>query len=161
MLNRIELCLVVLLLISGSPLVSAQTKVTNSTSRTATKLSGRWRVTFTFAGRGEHNLTFEAKEKNFGSFLLLDTGPDGKPEQATRSAAWSELPNERVSFSGEVELPIGTCCREIGTLVFKGRFKSENSVTGKTIFITSVDEEENPYQFRSLIGTFTATRLTD
>jgi hypothetical protein len=123
------------------------------------RLTGRWQVKFMLAGRPESNLIFEAKKRSVGSLLLLDSGPDGKAEETPRPAAWSELTNDRVSFSGEVELPIGNCCREIGTLIFKGRFQSANTVIGKLIFVTSVDEEENPYQFRSLIGTFSATRL--
>lgn len=121
---------------------------------------GRWRVKFKFTGGAEKNLILEAKDKGSGSFQMLDTEPDNKPLLRTLPAAWSELSNDRVSFSGEVELPIGTCCREIGTLLFKGRFASHNSVTGKFIFVTSVDEEENPYQFRTVIGTFTATRIS-
>ena len=124
------------------------------------KLEGRWRVKFGFAGRGEKNLILEAKDNGVGAFLLLDTEPDDKPRRDPLPAAWSQLTNDRVSFSGEVELPIGTCCREIGTLLFKGKFASHDSLTGKVIFVTSVDEEENPYQLRSLIGTFTATRVS-
>ena len=93
------------------------------------------------------------------SFLLLDTGPDDKPVADPQPAAWSQLTNDRVSFSGEAELPIGTCCREIGTLIFKGKFTSSNSISGKLIFVTSIDEDESPNKLRSVVGTFTATRL--
>jgi hypothetical protein len=127
----------------------------------AANLTGRWRVKFTLSGGGEKNLVFDSKARGSGSFLLLDTGPDDKPAAAPQPAAWSQLTNDRVSFSGEAELPIGTCCREIGTLIFKGRFNSNNSISGKLIFVTSVDEEESPYKFRSLVGTFTATRLLE
>ena len=91
--------------------------------------------------------------------LLLDTGPEDKPVHDPLPAVWSSLTNDRVSFSGEAELPIGTCCREIGTIVFKGKFISHNSISGKLVFVTSVDEDESPYKLRSVIGTFTATRL--
>jgi hypothetical protein len=60
-----------------------------------------------------------------------------------------------------VELPIGTCCRETGTLIFKGKFGSGNAVTGKVIFVGSTEEEENPIGFRAMIGTFTATRIPE
>ncbi len=72
---------------------------------------------------------------------------------------WSELTNGRVSFAGQVELPLGTCCREIGTVIFNGKFDSDNSISGKFIFVTNIDEEESPYKFRSEIGTFTAVRM--
>lgn len=123
------------------------------------KLTGRWRVIFSITGDAKKNLIFEPKAKGVGSFSLLDTGVDDKPVPDAIPAAWSELTNNRVSFSGEVELPLGTCCREFGTLMFKGRFETSDSITGKIIFVTSVDEDESPYKFHSTVGTFTATRI--
>jgi len=108
----------------------------------------------------EKNLILVSQEKGVASFLLLDTWPDDKPVPNSLPAVWSRLTNDRVSFSGEAELPIGTCCREIGTLIFKGKFSSPNSISGKVVFVTSVDEDESPYKLRSVIGSFTATRLT-
>lgn len=128
------------------------------TPQRPTNLAGRWRVKFTLGGL-EKNLVLVAGSRGSASFLLLDTGPDDKPVVDPQPAAWSQLTNDRVSFSGEAELPIGTCCREMGTLIFKGKFISSNSISGKLIFVTSVDEEESPYKFRSLVGTFTATRV--
>ena len=122
-------------------------------------LVGRWRVKFTLSGIGEKNLVFDSQAKGSGSFLLLDTGPDNKPVATSLPAAWSQTTNDRVSFSGEVELPIGTCCREVGTLIFKGKFSSSNSISGKAIFVTSTVDEENCLGFRSMLGTFTATRI--
>jgi len=88
--------------------------------------------------------------------MLLDTGPDDKPVPDPAPAVWSQLTNNRVSFSGETELPLGTCCREIGTLIFKGKFQSNTSIVGKLIFVTNIDEEESPYKYSSRVGTFTA-----
>jgi len=122
-------------------------------------LVGRWNVKFTFAGREAKNLVFEAQPRGSGSFLLLDTAEDSKPEPFTHPAAWAQTTNDRFSFSAEVELPIGTCCREVGTLIFKGKFDSNTAVSGKVIFVASTTDEENPIGFRSLIGTFTATRV--
>ena len=122
-------------------------------------LTGRWQVKFTFAGRTDMNLILDAQAKGSGTFLLLDTAPDSKPETSPRPAAWLQTTNDRVSFSGEAEIPFGTCCRETGTLIFKGKFGSNNSLTGKVIFAGSTEEEENPIGFRAMIGTFTATRV--
>ena len=122
-------------------------------------LVGRWKVKFSMMGL-EKNLILVSQEKGVASFLLLDTWPDDKPVPNSLPAVWSRLTNDRVSFSGEAELPIGTCCREIGTLIFKGKFSSPNSISGKVVFVTSVDEDESPYKLRSVIGSFTATRLT-
>jgi hypothetical protein len=115
-------------------------------------------VKFTLSGIGEKNLIFESGPKGAGSVLLLDTGPDNTAEADPRPAVWSQITNNRVSFSGEVELPIGTCCRETGTLIFKGKLDSSNSFSGKTIFVGNTVDEENPNGFRSTVGTFTATR---
>ena len=123
------------------------------------KLTGRWQVSFALNGDAKKSLIFEPKAKGAGSFSLLDTGPDNKPVPDPVSAAWSELTNNRVSFSSEVEMPLGTCCREFGTLMFKGKFESPDSIKGTIVFVTSVDEEESPYKFHSAVGTFTATRL--
>ena len=121
------------------------------------KLAGRWRVTFSLTGDPEKHLIFEVKPKGAGSFQLLDTGPDNKPVPDPAPAVWSELDNDRVSFTGETELQLGDCCRQVGTLIFKGKFKSITSITGGIIFVTSIDEEESPYKYRSHVGTFTAT----
>lgn len=129
-----------------------------ATPTRAMKLNGRWRVKFTIGGV-EKNLILVSQARGVASFLLLDTGPDDKPVPDPQPAAWSQLTNDRVSFSGEAELPIGTCCREKGTLIFKGKFSSSNTISGRLIFVTSVDEEESPYRFRSVVGTFTATRV--
>jgi hypothetical protein len=124
-----------------------------------TNLSGRWQVKFNLSGVGEKNLLFQAHIKGSGSFLLLDTGPNGESVTDVLSAAWSQPTNDRVNFSGEVELPIGTCCREIGTLILKGKFTSSNSISGKAIFVASTVDEENYTGFRSMLGSFTATRI--
>lgn len=121
------------------------------------KLAGRWHVTISLQGDAKRNLIFEPQPKGDGSFKLLDTGAGNTPVADPAPAAWSELSNNRVSITGEVELQIGDCCREIGTLIFKGKFQSKTSITGKLIFVTSIDDEESPYQFRSHVGTFTAT----
>jgi len=126
-----------------------------SANQSAT-IVGRWRVKFTLSGVGEKNLVFEAQAKGAGSFLLLDTGPDNNPVPDSLPATWSQTTNDRVNFSGEAELPIGKCCRETGTLIFKGKFKG-NLIEGKAIFIGTTVDEENLNGYRSLVGTFTAT----
>ena len=148
-------CLIFLTLtaiqVSAVPLLNCQT------ANAPPKLIGRWHVKFTLAGV-EKNLSFESKANGVGFFLLLDTGPDNERVPAPAPVVWTQLTNGRVSFSAEAELPLGTCCREMGTMVFKGRFDSNSVLSGRLIFITSVDEEENPYKYRSLVGTFIARR---
>ena len=122
------------------------------------KLRGRWHVTFKMDGL-EKNVIFEASDNGSGSFKLLDTAVDDKPVAHAVPGVWSQLTNDRVSFSGEAELPIGTCCREVGTMIFKGRFTPQNTISGTLIFVTSVDQEESAFKFRSEVGTFTASRV--
>ena len=122
------------------------------------KLTGRWRVKFSLVQTKDKNLIFEAKPKGSGAFLLLDTGPDDKPVPDPLPAVWSEIDNGRVSFASNVELPLGTCCREVGTLIFKGTYAGDNLIKGRAIFIASTTDEENFIGYRSDVGTFTATR---
>ena len=149
---RILLRVIITSLILISSLAAQQT--TPSISKP--KLSGRWHVTFSLQGDPKKNLIFEPRVNGAGTFKLLDTGADNKPVPDPAPAVWSELSNNRLSFTGEIEMQLGSCCREVGTLIFKGKWQSNTSITGKIIFVTSVDEEESPYQFRSYIGTFTA-----
>lgn len=152
---------VILISIFGAQGVAFQSTVPHAAVLPAqgTNLSGRWQVKFNLSGVGEKNLVFDAQAKGSGSFLLLDTAPDGKSVADPQPAAWSQTTNNRVSFSGEVELPIGTCCREVGTLIFKGKFNSSDVIGGKAIFITSTVDEENFNGFRTSVGTFTAARF--
>ena len=131
-----------------------------ATPKSETVFTGRWRVKFFISGL-EKNLILEAKTQGAASLSFLDSGPDNKPVPNPLAAAWALLTNERVSFSGEAELPIGTCCREWGSLIFKGKFSSSNSISGTLIFVTSVAEEESPYKFHTVVGTFRANRVLD
>jgi hypothetical protein len=142
--------LLVLLIIGGALLSVA--------AQQAASPVGRWEVKFTLLDSAEKHLVFTAQENGDGSFQLLDTAPDNKPVKEPRAAAWS-LTNGNLSITGEVELPIGNCCRETGTLIFKSKFKNSNSLEGKLIFVTNTDEEESAYQYHSTVGTFTASRV--
>ena len=153
------ICLIVTSAVTAQCATKTPTFAKQSVSHAAANLAGRWRVTFSFSKEPEKHLIFDAKPKGAGSFLLLDTGPNDEAAKDPVPAVWSELSNDRISFSGEAELPIGTCCREIGTVVFKGRFSSDDVISGKLVFVTSVDEEESPYKLRSVIGVFTARRI--
>lgn len=127
-------------------------------ARPEPNLSGRWHVKFSLSAKDEKNLIFEAKPKGNGTLMLLDTGPDNKPVPDPQPAVWSEITEKRVNITANVELPLGTCCREAGTLIFKGTFASDNLIKGRTIFIATSTDEENFIGFRSDVGTFTATR---
>ncbi len=144
-----KFCLALILLAATTTLVASSPEP---------KLTGRWRVKFSLVQTKDKNLIVDVKPKGSGAFLLLDTGPDDKPVPDPLPAVWSEIDNGRVSFAGNVELPLGTCCREVGTLIFKGTYAGDNSIKGRAIFIASTTDEENFIGYRSDVGTFTATR---
>ena len=144
-----------LLCLIGIGASSAHAQTSNAVSPV-----GRWQVKFKLVDTVEKNLVFTAQEGGDGSFQLLDTSPDNKPVTNLHAAAWS-LAKGSLSISGEAELPIGTCCRETGTLILKAKFDSNNSISGKLIFVTNVDEDESPYKYHATAGTFTATRLSE
>jgi len=125
---------------------------------TAPGAVGRWRVKFALINTPEKNLEFTAQEGGDGTLQLLDTGPDNKPVPNPQAASWS-LATNNLSISGEVELQTGTCCRETGTLILKSKLTSADSISGKLIFVTNIDEDESPYKYHATTGTFTATRL--
>lgn len=149
------LILISLFVIQG---VALQSTTPQANAAQPTNFVGRWHVKFALMGNSERNLVFTAQNHGEGSFQLLDTGPDENPVPSPNAAAWS-LTNGNLSFSGEAELPMGTCCREMGTLIFKSKLSSGNSISGKLIFVTNTEEDESPYKYHSTIGTFTASRL--
>ena len=140
--------LVIALTLSGTPAARSETR----------SLTGRWRVEFSLTSGEKKHLLFEAKAKGDGTLFGLDTAEGNKQSTESLPAVWSETNNERLTFSGDIELPLGTCCREVGTLIFKGAFVTDNSLKGRAIFITNTTDEENFVGYRSDIGSFTATR---
>jgi hypothetical protein len=154
-----SLILMSVVTVQGVAFQATSPQATASSPQTAI-LGGKWRVRFSFPGVGDKNLIFESHAKGSGSFLLLDTEPDNKPSATSLPAVWTQTTNDRVNFAGEVELPYGTCCREIGTLIFNGKSGAGNSISGKAVFVTST-VDENLIGFRSMVGTFTANRLTN
>ena len=125
---------------------------------TAASPVGRWQVKFTVIDTPEKNLVFTAQEGGDGSFQFTDTGPDNKPVPKPHAAAWS-LAKGSLSISGEAEVQTGACCKETGTLILKAKFAGSDSISGKLIFVTNIDEDEGPYKYHATVGTFTASRL--
>jgi len=121
-------------------------------------LGGHWRVEFALSSGEKKHLIIEAKAKGNGTLLGVDTAEGNKQTPESLPAVWSETSNGRVTFSGDIELPLGTCCREVGTLILKGAYVSDTSLKGRAIFITSTTDDENFIGYRSDVGAFTATR---
>lgn len=149
-------CLISLATANGVAPTNPQSKE----SLKETSFVGRWNVKFALMGGEEKNLVLIVQENGVAVLELKDTGPDNKPVPTPQPAVWSKT-LDSLSVTTEVELPTGTCCRATGTLIFKAKAKSTNSISGRLIFVTNIEEDESPYKFHSTVGTFTATRSTD
>src|ERR1043166_8244551 len=128
----------------------ASQKLLSKDSSKETSFVGRWQVKFKMVDGDEKNVVLVAQENGMGSFELLDTGPDNKPVLTPQPATWSKT-HDKISVSSNLELPIGTCCRETGTLILKAKFASGSSFSGKLIFVTNIDEDESPYKYHSTV----------
>jgi hypothetical protein len=119
-----------------------------------------WDVSFTLMGPTANvvprRLFFMSFTDNTGTFRM--TGPRTTwPVQTTFPAVWAAPTPTFMSFSGEVEFPIGNCCRETGTLIFKGDRSNTGVISGAAIFVTNVQSPANPVPYIIRTGTFVAT----
>lgn len=113
---------------------------------------GRWKVEINFADGNKRSLRFDAQADGKGTFLLLDPmlsrwGP-AKPSEAK----WTPGDQNSVTFSGAVEFPLGNVGRDAGTLIFKGKFETADSISGQVEFAPLVGDRPSKH------GTFKATR---
>jgi len=125
----------------------------------APDLAGRWKVEFTFLATEKHELEFDAKASGAGTFLLLDARSNLLPPAEPAKATWKRVDSSQVTFSGEIEFPIGNVGRNPGILVFKGRFESQTSISGSAAFFA---QGQNPNDAKSVpakTGKFTAERV--
>jgi hypothetical protein len=121
---------------------------------------GSWRVEITFGNGESRSFRFEARESGKGSFLLLDprstfSGPAGLSE-----AKWTQGDEGSVMFSGTVEFPLGNVGRDAGTLVLKGKFGKEGTITGAATFFPLDQDPKDPKARPSKSGSFKAIRVT-
>ena len=115
-------------------------------------LLGRWNIEVNFADGNKRSLRFDVQADGKGTFLLLDPmlsrwGP-AKPSEAK----WTPGDQNSVTFSGAVEFPLGNVGRDAGTLMFKGKFETPDSISGEVEFAPLVGERPSKH------GTFKATR---
>jgi hypothetical protein len=133
----------------------AQGQSSNSPRDESVRLAdmiGRWNVEINFADGNKRSLRFEAQGGGKGTFLLMDPmlsrwGP-AKPSEAK----WTPADQNSVTFSGAVEFPLGNVGRDAGTLAFRGKFETADSITGEVEFAPLVGERPSKH------GTFKATR---
>jgi len=131
----------------------AQTCCAAQAEAQSPNLIGRWNVEVTFANGNQRSLRFDAQDAGKGTFLLLD--PKAKVWGAAThfEAKWTLSDGNSVMFSGPVEFMLGNVGRDAGTLVCKGKFETENLITGEVEFSPLVGDGP------SKSGTFKAIRV--
>jgi hypothetical protein len=113
---------------------------------------GRWNVEITFANEEHRSVRFEAQGEGKGTFELLDPRAKVWGSATPSEAKWSRGEGKSVTFSGPVEFMLGNVGRDAGTLVFKGKFETPDSITGEVEFSPLVGDRPSKH------GTFKATR---
>ena len=114
-------------------------------------LSGRWKVEFILSDSRPHAIQFDADDSGAGTFLLLDKVSSLVEVHPTK-ATWSQLTSE-VTFSGDMEFPLGNVGREVGTLTFTGALTSPQAFSGEVSFVNVSKDQPTKN------GTFSATRV--
>ena len=120
------------------------------------RLVGRWRVEYSFSEGATSVLQFDARESGKGSFLSLDTRRSNLAPAIPGEAVWTQT-STRVSFSGEVDIPIGNVGYEMRKLKFEGAFKSPSVISGEVAYIS--DAPGSRITDPSAKGAFKATRM--
>ena len=115
-------------------------------------LIGRWNVEITFANEEHRSVRFDAQGDGKATLTAADPKSKvwvpGKPSEAK----WTPAEGNSVTFSGPVEFMLGNVGREVGTLVYKGKFETDGSIRGEVEFSPLVGERPSKH------GTFKATR---
>ena len=75
-------------------------------------------------------------------------------------AKWEQTDN-RVSFSGPIEFPLGNVGSDRGTLVCKGKFETEDSIVGDVLFYPLDQDPKKPNAEPSKTGKFKAVRTAE
>jgi hypothetical protein len=118
----------------------------------SSNMTGRWNVEINFADGNKRSLRFDAQADGKGTFLLLDPMLSRWGTAKPSEAKWTPADQNSVTFSGAVEFPLGNVGRDPGTLMFKGKFETADSITGEVEFAPLVGERPSKH------GTFKATR---
>jgi hypothetical protein len=133
-------------------LLFAQTCLVAMAQGQSPTMIGSWNIEIAFGDGSQRTLRFDAQEAGKGTLLVVDPrlkvwGP-GKPSEAK----WSRGEGNSVTFSGAVEFMLGNVGRDAGTLMFKGKFETPDSISGEVEFAPLVGDRPTRH------GTFKATR---
>ena len=154
-----------LIILAATLLIAAASITAQDKSETESSSSvpvGGWDVTFSLLSpttvTNTRRLMFMSFSDGTGTFRII--GPRTTwTTQTIFPSVWRSLTPSFMSFSGEVEFPIGNCCREAGTLVFKGTRANDGTMSGPVLFITSNPIVATPAPYTIRTGTFVATPL--
>jgi hypothetical protein len=115
-------------------------------------MTGSWKVEINFADGNKRSLRFDAQAGGKGTFLLLDPMLSRWGTAKPSEAKWTPGDQNSVTFSGGVEFPLGNVGRDPGTLMFKGKFETADSISGDVEFAPLVGQRPSKH------GTFKAAR---
>jgi hypothetical protein len=126
------------------------------------KVIGSWKVEIVFGNGETHSVRFDAQASGKGNLVLLIPKPISVGPAEGSAATWRESDNGSMTFSGPVQFPLGNVGLLRGTLVLRGQFQSEGSITGEATFFPMDQDVKDPPQAKSpKRGTFKATRVAE
>ena len=115
-------------------------------------MTGSWKVEVTFASEQHRFLRFDAQSDGKGTLTVTDAQSKVWGGAKPSEAKWTRDDGNSVTFSGPVEFLIGNVGRDAGTLTFKGKFETPDSIIGEVEFSPLVGERPSKH------GTFKAVR---
>ncbi len=149
MTAKVTLFLILLTQILGVALATEQ----------ASTLIGSWRVEIAFENGERRSFRLDARAAGKGSFLPLGPRQIGPTEPS--AAEWTQSDDHSLSVSGPVQFPLGNVGLARGTMVLKGKFGIDGSITGEACFFPSEQDPKDPKATPSKSGTFSAVRVRD
>lgn len=126
----------------------------------SSKFIGNWKVEITFGNGESRSLRFAARDSGKGSFLVLDPRLKVWGPAKVSEGEWTQGDEGSVMFSGPVEFLLGNVGRDAGTLVLKGKFGTDGSITGEAKFFGLDQNPKDPKANPSKGGSFKAIRFT-
>ena len=117
-------------------------------------VTGSWKIEITFANDQHRFLRFDAQSDGKGSLTVTDPQSKAWTGAKPSEAKWTPAEGNSVTFSGPAEFLIGNVGRDAGTLTFKGKFETPDSITGEVDFSPLVGDGPSKQ------GTFKAVRVS-
>lgn len=116
------------------------------------KMTGKWNIKVSFAAGGQHSLRLDAQGDGKATFVVMDPIAKAWGETKPSAVTWTRGEGNSVTFSGPMEFLIGNVGRDAGTLTCKGKFETDDLITGEVEFSPLVGDGPSKH------GTFKAVR---